>query len=187
LIVTLIGLGEGIQDTYDGTGNALALVENCGVVGDTGDDGAGGDSGGGDTGGGSGDGSGGGSGGGGSGDGGTGGGDDGDGATEDGSGTDGSGSGTAYAANSGVSTGSEPGTGMAYAANRDGSKDDRAEDGTNAAADSNSAGGIDFSRLWPFALIAVFGLLFFYFSKDMLSSVFKKTKRKETAAAIKKP
>ena len=32
LIVTLIGLGEGIQDTYDGTGNALALVENGGVV-----------------------------------------------------------------------------------------------------------------------------------------------------------
>jgi hypothetical protein len=63
---------------------------------------------------------------------------------------------------------------MAYAANRDTSKDDRSGDGTDATSDSHSAGGRDFSKFWPLALIFAFGILFFYFSKDMLSSVFKK-------------
>jgi hypothetical protein len=67
---------------------------------------------------------------------------------------------------------------MAYAANRDASKDDRSGDGTDATAGSNSAGGRDFSKFWPLALIFAFSILFFYFSKDMLSSLFKKNDKK---------
>ena len=102
----------------------------------------------------------------------------GDGGTVGGSSGGGSGSSTAYAANSSVSTGSGSGRGMAYADNKDASTDGSSGDGTDAAADSNSDGGIDFSKLWPFALIAIFGILLFYFSKDMLSSVFKKNEKK---------
>ena len=56
----------------------------------------------------------------------------------------------------------------------------------DATTKSNSAGGIDFSRLWPFVLIAAFGLLLFYFSKDMLSSVFKKNEKKGNRSRNKK-
>ena len=45
-------------------------------------------------------------------------------------------------------------------------------------AKSNPAGGRDFSKFWPLALIFTFGILFFCFSKDMLSSVFKKKDEK---------
>lgn len=38
-------------------------------------------------------------------------------------------------------------------------------------AKSNSAGGRDFSKLWPIALILAFGILLFCFSKDMLSII----------------
>ena len=77
---------------------------------------------------------------------------------------------------------------MAYAANRDASNDDRSGDSTDATAGSNSAGGRDFYKFWPLALIFAFGILFFCFSKDMLSSVFKKkdekASRKRNAKAM---
>jgi len=47
-------------------------------------------------------------------------------------------------------------------------------------AKSNSAGGRDFSKFWPLALIFAFGILFFCFSKDILSSVFSKKENKES-------
>ena len=80
------------------------------------------------------------------------------------------------AAVQGVALEASGGGGSGDAASGDGATDSGSSGGGSG---SNSAGGIDVSRLWPFALIAVFGLLLFYFSK--------KTKRKETAAAIKKP
>ena len=80
-----------------------------------------------------------------------------------GSGEEGNGSGSSGADNSGSSGG--------YTGNDAG-------DGTDDAADSNSAGGRDFSKFWPLALIFAFGILFFCFSKDMLSSVFKKNEKK---------
>jgi len=58
----------------------------------------------------------------------------------------------------------------------------------DATTKSNSAGGRDFSKLWPIALILTFGILLFCFSKDMLSSVFKKkdekASRKRNAKAM---
>jgi hypothetical protein len=70
---------------------------------------------------------------------------------------------------------------MAYAANKDGSTGDNSCDGTDVAAtEGNSARGFDLSRLWPFALIAIFGILFFYFSRDMLSFFFKTNDKKKT-------
>jgi uncharacterized membrane protein len=68
---------------------------------------------------------------------------------------------------------------MAYAANSDASKDDRSRDGADTAAKSASAGKRDSSRVWPLALIITFCILLFYFSKDILSSVFTKSENKE--------
>jgi len=59
--------------------------------------------------------------------------------------------------------------------------------GGSSGSGGSSAGGRDFSKFWPLALIFAFGILFFCFSKDMLSSVFKKKMRKQTVSAMQKP
>ncbi|MCK5724996.1 MAG: hypothetical protein KAI84_20840, partial [Gammaproteobacteria bacterium] len=73
--------------------------------------------------------------------------------------------------------GSSTGKGAAYTDNSGGSISGRSG-GTYATTDSNSAGGSDSSRFWLFAIIAALGALFFFFSKDMLSSLFKKNGKK---------